>query len=137
MARIKTMTRKGRTITLEGLSKPTPQHVESEIESQSMDEDAEAARATDDDALWRDGYYCCAVWQVEEVEHFFGACYNCKKAGYIWCNCTEPLRPALQEIKDRVGADSDRLNASGDGRSKGAAAPQKGKGAVAPAKPKK
>ena len=95
------------------------------------------ARATDNDALWRDDYYCCAIWQVEEVEHFFGVCYNCKKAGHVSRNYTEPLRPVLQEIKDRVGADSDRLNASGDGGNKGAATPQKGKGAVTPAKPKK
>ena len=102
---------------------------------QSSDEDAEVACATDDDALWRDGYYCCAIEQVEEVEHFFRVCYNCKKAGHVWCNCTEPLRPVLQEIKDCMGAD--RLNTSGDGRNKGAATPQKDKGAVAPSKPKK
>ena len=102
-----------------------------------MDKDAEAACAADDNALWRESYYCCAIWQVKEVEHFFRVCYNCKKAGYIWHNCTEPLRPALQEIKDHVGVDSDRLNVSGDGRNKGAATLQKGKGAIAPAKPKK
>ena len=59
------------------------------------------ARAADDNALWRDGYYCCAVCQAEEAALFFGVCYNCKKAGYAWRHCTEPLRPALQEIKDR------------------------------------
>ena len=75
--------------------------------------------------------------QVEEVEHFFGACYNCKKAGHVWCNCTKPLRPALQEINYCVGTDSDRLNTSGDGGNKGATTPQKGKGAIAPAKLKK
>ena len=120
-----------------GVIKANAQHVESEVELQSSDEDAESDQAADDDALWRDGYYCCAVWQVEEVKHFFGASYNCKKAGHIWRNCTEPLRPALQEIKDHVGTDSDRLNASGDGRNKEAITPQKGKAAITPGKPKK
>ena len=103
-----------------GVIKANAQHVESEVESQSSDEDAEVAHAADDDALWRDGYYCCTICQVEEVEHFFGACYNCKRAGHIWRNCTESLRPAFQEIKDCVGADSDRLNASVDSGNKGA-----------------
>ena len=40
-----------------GVIKAKAQHVESEVESQSSDEDAEATHATDNDALWRDGYY--------------------------------------------------------------------------------
>ena len=120
-----------------GVFKANPQHVESEEEPQSLDKDAEATHATDDDALWRDSYYCCAVHQAEEAEHFFGVCYNCKKAGHAWRHCTEPLRPALQEIKDWTGIDNERLNASGDKGNKGAVIPQKGKGAVAPTKPKK
>ena len=120
-----------------GVIKAKPQHVESEEELQSSDEDAEATSATDDDALWRDSYYCCAIHQAEKAEHFFGVCYNCKKAGHAWRHCTEPLMPALQEIKDWTGIDNERLNASGGGRNKGAIVPQKGKGAAAPTKPKK
>ena len=41
-----------------GVIKANPQHVELEEEPQSLDKDAEAARAADDDALWRDCYYC-------------------------------------------------------------------------------
>ena len=108
-----------------GVIKANSQHVESEVESQSLDEDAEAACGADDDVLWRDCYYCCAIRQVEEVEHFFGACYNCKKSEHVWRNCPEPLKPALQEIKDSVGAHSDRLNTSGDGGNKGAALPRR------------
>ena len=67
-----------------GIIKANPQHVESEEEPQSSDEDAEAAHTADDDALWRDSYYCCAIRQAEEAEHFFGVCYNCKKAGHAW-----------------------------------------------------
>ena len=37
-----------------GVIKSNAQHVDSEVESQSSDEDAEADRAADDDALWRD-----------------------------------------------------------------------------------
>ena len=78
-----------------GVMKANPQHIESEVESQSLDKDAEAGHAADANTLWRDGYYCCAVWQPEEAEHFFGVCYNCKKSGHTWRNCTKPLRPAL------------------------------------------
>ena len=78
-----------------GVIKTNPQHVESEVESQSSDKDAEALRVADDDTLWRDGYYCCAIWQAEEAEDFSGVCYNCKKAGHAWRHCAEPLRPAL------------------------------------------
>ena len=96
-----------------GVIKANPQHVELEEEPQSSDEDAEVARTADDDVLWRDGYYCCVIHQAEETEHFFGVCYNCKKAGHAWQHCSEPLRPALQEIKDQTGLDNERLNASG------------------------
>ena len=39
-----------------GVIKANPQHIESEEEPQSLDKDAEVAHATDDNALWRDGY---------------------------------------------------------------------------------
>ena len=74
---------------------------------------------------------------MEEAEHFFGVCYNCKKAGHAWQHCTEPLRPALQEIKDLTGIHNKRLNTSRDSGNKGAIIPQKGKAAAAPTKPKK
>ena len=67
-----------------GVIQANPQHLELEVELQSSDKDAEVAHATDDDALWRDGYYCCAVRQAEETEHFLGVCYNCKKVGHAW-----------------------------------------------------
>ena len=63
--------------------------------------------------------------------------------GHRWRNCDQPLRPALQEIKDKIGIDGDRLNVFGDDGGKGAAVPkkdqkgQKGKAAAQPPKPKK
>ena len=63
--------------------------------------------------------------------------------GHHWCNCDQPLRPALQEIKDKIGADGDRLNIFGDDGGKGAAVPkkdqkgQRGKVAVQLPKPRK
>ena len=83
-------------------------------------EDSDAERSADENALWRDGYYCCAVHNVEQTEHFFGACFNCQDEGHQWCNCPQQLRPALQEIKDKVGQDGNRLNVFGDNGSKGA-----------------
>ena len=105
--------------------------------------DSDADRSADENALWRDGYYCCAVRHAEQTEHFFGACFNCRNEGHRWRDCTEPLRPALQEIKDKIGPDGDRLNVFGDNWGKGAAIPkkdqkgQKGKAAAQPPKPKK
>ena len=75
--------------------------LQSESESESGDEDSEAERSADKNALWRNGRnYCYAVQQVEQSEHFFGICYNCKDPGHRWYQCTLPLRPELSEIKD-------------------------------------
>ena len=63
--------------------------------------------------------------------------------GTTGANCDQPLRPALLEIKDNVGADGDRLNVFGDDGGKGATVPkkdqkgQKAKAAAQPPKPKK
>ena len=45
-------------------------------------EDSDAERSADENALWRDGYYCCAVRNAEQTEHFFGACFNCRDEGH-------------------------------------------------------
>ena len=118
--------------------------IESEMESDTNEPgDSDAERPADENVLWRDGYYCCAVCHVEQTEHFFGACFNCQNEGHHWRNCTKPLRPALQEIKDKIRQDGDRLNVFGDDGGKGAAIPkkdqkgQKGKAAIQPPKPKK
>ena len=118
--------------------------IDMDIESDAdVSSDSDAEKSANKNALWRDGYYCCAMRQAEQTEHFFGACFNCRNEGHRWANCTEPLRPALQEIKDRIGRDGDRLNVFGDDGSKGAAIPkkdqkgQKGKTAAQPPKPKK
>ena len=83
--------------------------------------------SADENALWRDGYYCCAIRNVDQSETFFGACFNCRDQGHRWRQCTKPLRQALQEIKDRIGQDSDRLNVFGGGRNGGAGVPKKDK----------
>ena len=75
--------------------------------------------------LWRDGYYCCAIRNVDQSETFFGACFNCRDQGHRWRQCTKPLRQALQEIKDRIGQDGDWLNVFGGGGNRGAGVPKK------------
>ena len=106
-------------------------------------EDSDAERSADENALWRDGYYCCAVHNAEQTEHFFGACFNCQDESHRWCSCPQPLRLALQEIKDKVRQDGNQLNVFGDDGGKGAGIPkkdqkgQKGKAATQPPKPKK
>ena len=119
--------------------------IQSDIESESDDisEDSEAERAADENALWRDGYYCHAIRHADQSEQFFGACFNCRGEGHRWRQCPDPLRPTLQEIKDQVGKEGDRLNVFGGDGGKGAAVPkkdqkgQKGKGAAPAPKPKK
>ena len=77
------------------------------------------------------------------MEHFFSACFNCQDEGHCWHQCPQPLRQALQEIKDKVGQDGDQLNVFGDDGNRGAAVPkkdqkgQKGRTAAQPPKSKK
>ena len=40
--------------------------------------DSDEERSADENALWRDGYYCCAIRNVDQSETFFGACFNCR-----------------------------------------------------------
>ena len=110
-----------------GAIKAKAAQIQSDIESESDDasEDSEAERAADENALWRDGYYCHAIRHADQSEQFFGACFNCRGEGHHWRQCPDPLRPALQEIKDQVGKEGDRLNVFGDDGGKGAAVPKK------------
>ena len=99
--------------------------------------------SADENALSRDGYYCCAIRNVDQSETFFGACFNCRDQGHRWRQCTKPLRQALQEIKDRIGQDGDRLNVFGGGGNGGAGIPKedqrglRAKAADQPPKPAK
>ena len=128
-----------------GAIKAKAAQVQTDIESETDDasEYSEEERAADENALWRDGYYCCAIRHADQSEQFFGACFNCRAEGHRWRQCPDPLRPALQEIKDKVGKEGDRLNVFGDDGERGAAVPkkdqrgQKGKGAAPAPKPKK
>ena len=102
----------------------TQVELDSEPEFRSSAESNEEGSA-DENALWRDGYYCCAIRNVDQSETFFGACFNCRDQGHRWQQCTKPLRQALQEIKDRIGQDGDRLNVFGGGGNGGAGVPKK------------
>ena len=97
---------------------------DSELEFSSSAESDEEGSA-DENALWRDGYYCCAIRNVDQLETFFGACFNCRDQDHRWRQCTKPLRQALQEIKDQIGQDSDWLNVFGGSRNGGAGIPKK------------
>ena len=102
--------------------------------------DETAACSEDETEEWKDGYYICAIRQAEEAQNFFSTCFNCREPEHHWWDCPQPLRPGLQEIKDRVGKEADRLNLFGDGGMKGGHVPQKGqRGATpgAPVKPQK
>ena len=127
-----------------GVIKAKATQIDTDVESDASESnDSDTERSADENALWRDGYYCHVIRHVEQTEHFFGACFNCQDEGHCWHNCDQPLRPALQEIKDKIGTDGDWLNIFGDDGGKGAAVPkkdqkgQKGKAAVQPPKPKK
>ena len=127
-----------------GVIKAKAAQIDTDVGSESADcGDSDAERSADENALWRDGYYCFAMRHAEQTEHFFGACFNCRDEGHRWRNCEQPLRPALQEIKEKCGTDGDRLNVFGDDGGKGAAIPkkdqkgQKGKTAAQLPKPKK
>ena len=77
----------------------------------------------DDISIWNDGYYYCLRQQADDVDHHTGTCYNCQEPGHHWRDCPHPLRQALQKAKDWDGINEQKLNASGDSRTKGAHGP--------------
>ena len=82
----------------------------------------------------------CAVAKADDANMFFNLCYNCRESGHRWKDCPKPLRQGLQDLKDRVEKDDERLNGSGSGRDQGGHAPrkgQKGAGLASLAKPQK
>ena len=108
-----------------------------QYEDDGISADDAAARSEEETEEWKDGYYVCAIRQAEEAQKFFGACFNCREPEHHWRDCTQPLRPGLQEIKDRIGQEGDRLNLFGDGGAKGGRVPQKGQRGAAPGVPAK
>ena len=46
--------------------------------------------SNDERVLWWDGYYCCAMQQADDVDVFFGMCFNCRDGGHHWWECPRP-----------------------------------------------
>ena len=110
-----------------GVIKAKAAQIDTDVESDASESnDSDAERSADENALWRDGYYCYAIRHAEQTEHFFRVCFNCRDERHRWHNCDQPLRPALQEIKDKIGVDGDWLNVFGDDRGQGSRHSQKG-----------
>ena len=79
----------------------------------------------DDITIWNDGYYYCVRQQADNVDHHMGNCYNCREPGHCLGECSHPLRLVLQKVKNCDGINEQRLNTSGDNRTKGANTPPK------------
>ena len=112
--------------------------IESDSSSEEEDpEEVEQQRITDENAMWRDGYYMCTVAKADDADMFFNLCYNCRESGHRWRDCPKPLRQGLQDLKERVEKYDKRLNRSGGGREQGGHAPQKGQKGTGPSDPAK
>ena len=124
-----------------GVINAKPAQIESDPSSEEEDpEEVERQRIADENAIWRDGYYMCATAKADDADMFYNMCYNCRKPGHRWRDCSKPLRQGLQDLKDRAEKDDERLNGSGGGGDQGGRAPwkgQKGAGMAGLAKPQK
>ena len=77
----------------------------------------------------------CTAAKADDADMFYNMCYNCRKPGHRWRDCSKPLRQGLQDLKERAEKDDERLNGSGGSRDQGGHAPRKGqKGAGRPGK---
>ena len=115
-----------------------PAQIESDPSSEEEDpEEAEWQRIADENAIWRDGYYMCAVTKADDADMFFNLCYNCREPSHRWRDCSKPLRQGLQDLKERAEKDDERLNRSGGGGDQGGRAPRKGQKGARPASPAK
>ena len=98
--------------------------IESDSSSEEEDpEEAEWQRIADENAIWQDGYYMCAVTKADNADMFFNLCYNCHEPGHRWRDCSKPLRQGLQDLKERAEKDDKRLNGSGGGGDQGGCDP--------------
>ena len=61
-----------------GVIKAKATQIDTDVESDASESnDSDAERSADENALWRDGYYCYAICHAEQTEHFFGVCFKC------------------------------------------------------------
>ena len=49
-----------------------------------------------DDVQQNKSYHVGVTTMANEVEAFFGKCYNCGELGHPWHDCKKPLKPALR-----------------------------------------
>ena len=53
--------------------------MESDSSTEEEDpEEMERQRVADENAMWQDGYYVCAVAKADDADMFFNQCYNCR-----------------------------------------------------------
>ena len=57
--------------------------MESDLSTEEEDpEEMERQRVTDENAMWRDGYYVCIITKADDADMFFNQCYNCSESGH-------------------------------------------------------
>ena len=68
--------------------------------------------------------YVATIRMADDTEWQDNHCYNCKKKGHFWRQCTKPLKEKFQWLLDRPKQRDNKLNKKGGPRAKGGIVPQ-------------
>ena len=62
--------------------------------------------------IYDEGYYV-AIINIANEDEKWGRCFNCRKEGHRWAECSEPLKESLKQAKERNDRKAQALNRSG------------------------
>ena len=74
--------------------------------------------------------YVATIRMADDTKWQNNRCYNCKKMGHFWCQCTKPLKEEFQWLLDHPKQRDNELNKKGGPGAKGGHVPQTAPAAV-------
>ena len=82
----------------------------------------------DPEDAYDEGYYIGVINTADDMSQRLRLCYNCRRGGHYWADCTEELKDFLKHAKERTNREmrdnqATQLNRNGGAGVKGAHAP--------------
>ena len=104
-------------------------------EPEQEEPDSSPVSEFDPSEVYNEGYYVAIIAMADEAD-WWGRCYNCRKEGQHWAECTEPFKDLLKRAKERANWKRQLLNWDRGAGAKGARPPQTGTAKANPAQAK-